>query len=145
MPLKDGRLTRTETAFVEAYAEVPDRARAEKLAGLAPRSGYMILARPEIQAQIARRISAEMSDLAPIATAKLRHLLTSDKVPAQVLFNAVKYTLDTVQGANPGTAHKELHEMSADDLAAAINTLSARASDLARDVSPSPDPGGVFD
>lgn len=148
MPLKDGRLTRGEQAFIEAYAKTQDREQAEKAAKLAPRSGYKILARPDIQAEIARRISAEIHDLGAVAVDGLRYLVTSEKVPAATRYQAIKYTLDRIEGvAGESGAGKELHEMTPEELAAAIGSLEARAADLAKPVEPRDQVAGpgVFD
>lgn len=139
MPLKNGNLTPREQAFVDAYAVNQDRVTAEKAAGLRPRGGYDVLARPEIQAAIARRISAELHDLGTLAAAKIRHLVTSDKVPANVAFQAAKYTLDRIEGIGSGGAEKELHEMDAAELSAAIGRLEERAAALAKPVGDTPD------
>lgn len=144
MPYRDGSLTPKEKTFVAVYAETQDRVKAEQEAGLAPRSGYQVLARPDIQAEIARAIAAEMHDLSTIAANRLRYLLTADKVPAQVLFNAVKYTLDRVLGETGAPSTKELHEMTPEEIGQAIATLETQAAAMAKPVN-SPDPGAIFD
>lgn len=134
MPRKDGSLTRGEQDFIEAYAQSQDRAAAEKSAGLRPNSGYAVLARPEIQAEIARRISAEIHDLGHLATAKLRYLVTSDKVPAAAAFQAAKYILDRIEGGAPGGPDRDPAEMTPEELAAEIARLETRAAAAARPV-----------
>lgn len=127
-------MTRAEADFVDAYATTGDRVAAEKAAGLAPRGGYQVLARPEIQAEIARRVSAELHDLGQLATAKLRYLVTSDKVPAAAAFQAAKYILDRIEGGAPGGPERDPSEMTPEELAAEIARLETRAAAAAKPV-----------
>jgi hypothetical protein len=141
MPLKNGELTRSERDFLAHYAEHHDREKAEKAAGLMPRTGYGILARPEIQSRLLAEVNARLLDMAPVAAVELRKMLTDAKIPAAVRFNAIKYALDKATGDAAGPAGKELHEMTPEELAAAIDSLSAQAATLAKPV----DSGQVFD
>jgi hypothetical protein len=141
MPLRNGELTRSERDFLSFYAEHEDREKAEKQAGLMPRTGYGILARPEIQSRLVAETNARLLEMAPVAVKKLRHLITSEKVPAAVQFNAVRYALDRLLGDGSQAVQKELSEMTPEELAAAIDSLSAQAATLAKPV-PS---GEVFD
>lgn len=134
-----GGFTKGQEAFLEAYIKHNDRAKAEKEAGLAPRTGYAILSNPAVQAEYQRRIKAELMDLGHIAVAKIRYNLTSDKVPAAVGQKAAEFVLGELKEANEAGAMKELHEMTPDELGRALATLEARAAALATPVS-TPDP-----
>lgn len=144
MPLKDGSFTKGELAFMDAYVEHQDRAKAEKAAGLAPRAGYAVLSRPDVQAEITRRITAELHDLAAASVNTLRRLITGEKIPAAVQFNAAKYALDRVLGDGSSAQRKELHEMTQEEIAEGLAKLEAVAAAMAKPVNP-PDPGAIFD
>lgn len=144
MPLKDGKFTRGELAFIESYVQHQDRVRAENDAGIAPRSGFNILARAEVKAEIHRRIDAEMLELASLSVAKFRHILTSDKMPATVQADVAKYVHKAVTGAGEHAQAKEPHEMTAEELGVMIDKLQAQAASKAKAINP-PDPGAIFD
>jgi hypothetical protein len=144
VPLKTGAFTKGELAFIEAYAAHQDREKAEKAAGIAPRSGYSVLSRPDVQAEITRRITADLHDLAAASVDTLRKLITGEKVPAAVRFNAAKYTLDRVLGDGSAVQRKELHEMTQEEIAEGLAKLEAVAASMAKPVNP-PDPGAIFD
>jgi hypothetical protein len=142
MPLKSGKLARGEAAFLDAFLELGDRVQAEKRAGLAPRSGYAILNRPEVQARYADMLVTTMrTEIGPLAVARLRKLLTSDNIPASAQVAAVKIALDKVFPSGADGGAKELHEMTPDELARAINTLEGMAGAMAKPVQS----GGIFD
>jgi len=141
MPNRDGSFTKGELAFMDAYVEHQDRAKAERAAGLAARAGYAVLSRPDVQAEIARRMTAEMHDMAALAVGTLRKLMEGDKIPAQVRFNAAKYTLDKVLGETGTGPAKEIHEMSPEEIAQGIAKLESVAASLAKPVNE----GAIFD
>lgn len=146
MPTKTGALTLQERRFVEAYSKHGDRQRAEKAAGYAPNGGYVVLARPEIQKRILAEQTARLtSDALPLAVSTLIEIMQNPKAPAAARVQASKVVLDRAMPQGEGQAGKELHEMTPEELAQAIAMLESVASSAARDVSPSPDPGGVFD
>lgn len=141
LPFRDGSFTKGELAFMDAYVEHQDRAKAEKLAGIAPRAGYAMLSRPDVQAEIARRMTADLHDMAALAVGTLRKLMESEKIPAQVRFNAAKYTLDKVLGESGAGPAKDVHEMSPEELAQGIAKLEGIAAALAKPVTDS----AIFD
>lgn len=134
-----GGFTKGQEAFLEAYIKHSDRERAEKEAGLAPRTGYAILSNPVVQAEYRRRLQAELMDLGPLAVAKVKHNLTSDKVPAAVGQKAAEFVLGELKEAGELGVAKELHELTGDELASMIARLDARKAELATPVS-GPDP-----
>lgn len=145
MPRKDGTFTRTEQDFMEAYAQTQDREKAEKLAGLAPRSGYAILGRAEVQAELSRRMMADVIELGPLAVNIWKRCLTEQGVPWAVKEKAAGRVVDLIKEIAPETTAKDISEWTAEELAAGISALSAlmiRQSDLAIDVTPAE---GVFD
>ncbi len=135
MPVHNGDFTKGEQAFMDAYLEHRDRAKAEKAAGLAPRVGYAILNRPAVQAELQRRLRVELLDLGSLAIAKIKHNLTSDKVPAAVGQKAAEFVWKEMQDGGPEGSGKELHELNQDELAAMIEHLHARKAELALPVS----------
>ena len=135
MPHINGEFTKGELAFLDHYAVHQDRAKAEKHAGLAPRVGYAILNRPAVQAELQRRLRVELVDLGALAVAKIRHNLTSDKVPAAVGQKAAEFVIQELKAAGELGAVKDLHELTADELAQAIAVLDARKAELAAPVN----------
>lgn len=139
MPVHNGEFTKGELAFLDHYAQHQDRAKAEKAAGLAPRVGYAILGRPAIQAELQRRLRVELLDLGSLAVAKIKHHLTSDKIPAAVAQKAAEFVLNEMKEAGIEGATKDLSELSPDETARMISHLESRMAALATPVS-APDP-----
>lgn len=145
MPLKDGSLTRGEAAFIAAYVESNDREKAEKAAGLMPKSGYAVLARPEIQAQIrAQQLARLTAEALPMAVSTVIEIMQSSKSPAAARVQAAKLVIDRAMPAGESGQTKELHELTPDELAHAIATLEAQAASMAKPIN-GPDPGAIFD
>ena len=120
----DGGLTRGELAFSEAYVRLGDREAAEKAAGIAPLSGYKVLKRPEVQREIVAMQTARLTaEALPIAVQTLINVMQSDKAPAAARVAAAKVVLDRTLGANGEGLTKEIHELTPDELAQAINKL----------------------
>lgn len=146
MPTKTGALTPQERRFIEAYSRHGDRRKAEIAAGYSVNGGYVVLARPEIQKRILAEQTARLtSDAVPIAVSTLIEIMQSTKAPAAARVQASKVVLDRAMPHTEGAAHKELHEMTPEELAQAIATLEGAAAAVAKNVTPAPDPGGVFD
>lgn len=135
MPNIDGEFTKGELAFLDHYAIHQDRVKAEKHAGVASRVGYAILARPAVQAELQRRLRVDLLDLGTLAVAKIKHHLTSEKIPAAVAQKAAEYVLNEMKEAGIEGATKDLHEMTADELASMISHLDARKASLATPVN----------
>lgn len=142
MPLKTGEMTKGETAFLAAYVELGDRAKAERRAGIAAGTGWRILARPAIQAQLVeRQVTRVTSELLPLALDTLKEIMSNARAPAAARVQAAKIVVDRGLPAGEDGRTKELHEMTPDELAQAIATLEGQAAALARPVPQ----GGVFD
>lgn len=145
MPAKNGALTLKEKNFLVAFAKHGDRRKAEQAAAIAAGGGYQILARPEIQKRIVAEQTARLTyDALPLAVETLVSVMRSDKAPAAARVQASKIVLDRALPTDGTGNHKELHEMTPDELAAAIATLEGQAAAMARPVN-EPDQGGVFD
>ena len=141
MPLKSGELTVIERKFIESYARHNDRARAERDSGVPQYGGYQILARPEIQRRIIAEQTARLScEALPVAIATLIEIMQNKKAPAAARVQAAKVTLDRAMPQTDGGQHKEIHEMTAEEIAQAINTLEAQAAAAAKPVG-----GNVLD
>lgn len=142
MPLKDGRFTPREKAFVERMARTGDAAYSAEKAGYGTPSvkGPQVFARPAVKAAVLQRADQILRDeLLPLALATHKRLLTDKLTPAGAALGAVKLAYDRTLGVDEGKADKEPSEMTYDELTASIDTLrreqEARA-DQARDVTP---------
>lgn len=145
MPRKDGSLTPTEQRFLDEYASSGNRAEAERKAKIAPRHGYNIIARPAVQAELVARQSARITaDALPLAIDTICSIMRNANAPAGARVQAAKIVLDRALPSDETGQRKEIHEMSPEELAAAIANLESQAAALAKPVQPASDPG-VFD
>ena len=126
MPIKGGRMTPKERIFAKAYAETGNTAIAGKKAGYESISGpFVAMQRPAVLDEIAKHQDELIrSDLLPKAVNALNVMLTDERTPWNVRFQAAKFTIEYSQ-AKDGGMTKEPHEMTADELAQAIETLKA--------------------
>ena len=137
MPQKDGTLTRAERAFIASYAAHGSREKAEKDAGLRPRSGYDVLARPEIQKRIIATQTAKLTGEAlPIAVDTLISIMQNAKAPAAARVQASRVVLDRAMPTGEDGRVKDLHELTPEEISQAIATLEAQAASVAKDVTP---------
>jgi phage terminase small subunit len=135
VPLKNGKTTPQERIFAERYAATGDRDYAARKAGYkAPSvSAAQNLARPAIQAEIARVQTAKLfQDALPAAVECLVSLVKSSTAPAGARVQAAKVILDRTLGADGAREGKEPHEMSAEELAQAIERLKREAAERAK-------------
>ncbi len=140
MPRKDGSMTRGEQEFAIAYAALGNVAQAEKKAGIAVNHGYAVLKRPEVQREIVAQQTARMTaEALPLAVQTLINVMGSDKAPAAARVQAAKVVIDRTLGTGEGGQAKEIHELTPEELAMAINKLEAQAASMAMPVS-APDP-----
>lgn len=144
MPRHDRRLTPREHKFLEHYAVHGDRAKAERAAHLAARSGYAILARPEIQKRIVQeQVTRLNTDALGIAVGTLIEIMENKKAPAAARVQASKVVLDRALPTGADGRHKDLHEMSPEEIKAALANLEGLAAAHAKDVTDaSADDGG---
>jgi|APThiThiocy_ev2_2_1041544.scaffolds.fasta_scaffold04319_3 phage terminase small subunit len=153
MPLKNGKATPQERVFVEAYVANGDARVAAKAAGYRnpETSGYGVIARPAIAAEVARlQLERLQNEILPLAVDVHKELLTAKGVPAGARVQAVKLAYDYVFGDNDKHEGKELHEMSAEQLQTQLDKLRRQqariiaAEAVVTDVEQVPG-AGVFD
>lgn len=144
MPLKTGELTRREQDFAHAYVECGmNRQKAERAAGYAPGSGITALARPAVIEMIDQILMARLGEVAAAGTkwaldAFKPESKVADGTKARLLDTALKYRL-----AAKETAEKDPADMSAAELAAAIETLEKIKAGQAQDVTPAAPEAGA--
>lgn len=147
MPTQRGALTAAEKTFAAAYATTGDSAYSAQRAGYRTTAGgSMALARPAIQAEIVRLQTEKLfATILPLAIEQHEKLLRNDATPAGAKVQAIKLAYDRTLGLGEGGEAKEPHEMTAEELDAAIQKLRRAAADRAKPViEHDPDPG-VFD
>lgn len=141
MPYKNGRLTPAEKVVTKVMAETGSAAYAQRKANISQPAMSKMLARPAVQAEIARQHNEMLfRDILPLAVAAHKRLLSDPRTPAGATVQAVKLAYDRTLGSEDGARSKEPHEMTPEELAEAIATLSRIASDRAKpviDVEPS--------
>lgn len=141
MPLKNGNLTPKERKFLQAYAETQNRDFAERKAGYAPGLGWQVLSREDVQREIvARQVAILTNEALPAAVATILEIMRNPKAPAAARVQAAKLTFDRVLPSQADAGGKEPHEMSPEELAAAIDKLESIAAGKARMVE-APGPG----
>jgi len=135
MPLKNGRLTAVERGVAAQMALTGSPAAAAAKIGVSVSGVRQALARPAVQAEIARQHNEMLfRDILPLAVAAHKRLLSDPRTPAGATVQAVKLAYDRTLGSEEGAKSKEPHEMTPEELAEAIATLSRIASDKARPV-----------
>lgn len=146
MPLKSGRLTRQELAFVDVMAATGDPTYAAQKAGYSspqPR-GSQNMANPAIQAAVREKEHHTLiKDLLPKATLALSRALDVP-VPTGVTMKAVDIVFKRAYGEEAGGIGKAPSEMSPDELAAALDKLKSELADRSRPPVIEHD-SGVFD
>lgn len=149
MPLKSGKLTPKERAFAHTMAETGDSVYSAKEAGykFAEINSIRLRDNPAIQAEVIRYQQARLIEEAlPAAVNCLVGLLTNDKAPAGARVQAAKIVLDRTMGSGEGENAKQPHEMTPDELQAAIDRLRKEASERAKPViDAETSEEGVFD
>lgn len=133
MPLKSGRLTRQEAAFVDVMAETGDSTYAAQRAGYGspqPR-GSQNMANPAIQAAVKEKQHATLiGELLPKATLALGRALDVI-VPTGVTMKAVDIVFKRAYGEEAGGIGKAPSEMSPDELGLALDKLKRELSERA--------------
>ncbi len=144
MPLKNGRFTRGERAFIEPMARTGDAVFAATKAGLgAPQTtGYDLMKRPAVRAEVIRKAETIMFDeLLPLALTTIKDLM-KDTIPAGARLGAAKLAIDRTLGVQQtDSGEKEPSEMSYDELQASIARLKREQEsreESAKDVTPEP-------
>lgn len=134
MPRKDGRLTPQERVFSRAVAETQSPQFAAHKAGYRGVSAPAnVMARPAVQAEIARIQTERLfSEALPLAVNAVVSILQSETAPAGSRVQAAKLVFDRTLGTDEAGKRKEPHEMSPEELAAAIAELKRLAADRAK-------------
>lgn len=151
MPIKGGRFTPQERAFIDAQVAVGDPRVAAAKAGYAKPgiAGYAIAARPAIAAEVVKLQTQRLVDeILPLAVDQHKALLASASTPAGAKAQLIKLAYDRTMGSQDAKGRKELHEMTVDELADELEQLKRRQADMAKvvDVQVLEDPpaGDVF-
>lgn len=136
MPLKNGRLTPQEREFSRVVAATRDPAYAAKKAGYrGSAASSEVMARPAIQSEIARIQTERLfSEALPLAVNAVVSILQSETAPAGSRVQAAKLVFDRTLGTDEAGKRKEPHEMSPEELAAAIAALKRLAADRAKPI-----------
>jgi hypothetical protein len=156
LPLKNGRFTPQEKAFVRHMASTNDPVYAAAKAGSRhPDSrGYQLMSKPAIKNAVMAEAERILRDeLLPLALETHKRLLSDKATPAGAQVTAVKLAYDRTLGVDDGKQAKEPSEMTYDELQASIEELQQQRdslADQARDVTPVEsvnvaDPSSVFD
>lgn len=137
MPIKGGKMTPQEKAFAASYAETGNSRYAATKAGYSSpdQRASQALQRPAVQAEIARRQQELLfSQVLPLAVQVHLKILADEKAPAGARVQAVKLAYDRTLGLNEAMGGKEAHEMTAEEIAKAIEQLQRVAAERARPV-----------
>lgn len=154
MPDKIGRLNDQERQFVEAYGATGDRAFARFKANYRSEASVtQALARPAIQAEIRQRELARLhNDLLPASMNVLASALNMETagVPWGSRITAAKIVQDRVFSPAESAGRKDLSDMSAEELKAAMAELQGRLANMAKPVIEAEQPStidepGAFD
>lgn len=141
MPDKVGRLSPYEARIADALTGDPRTMDIAARIGQSPANVSRALARPGVQAEIVRLQTERLfREGLPAAVNCLLEITGNPKAPAGARVMAAKVLLDRTLGADGRIDGKEPHEMTGEELAAAIAKLSAVASDRAVNVTPDPAP-----
>lgn len=137
MPTRAGRLTPQELTFSRVMADTGDKHYAAAQAGYsnAKVQGSQLINKPAIQSQIVQYQAGRLVEEGlPAAIDCLIGLVKNDKAPAGARVQAAKVILDRSFGADGDAAGKQPHEMTPDELQAAIDRLRKEASERAKPV-----------
>ena len=147
MPIKSGGMTPSEKKFSEVFAATGSQKFAGQEAGYKSSAGAsMAMARPAVQAEIVRVQTERLfKELLPLAVEAHIALLRDARTPAGARVKAVRRVYDRTVGGDDKGAGKEAHEMSADELANALEKLKREASDRSKPVIEHEPNPGVFD
>lgn len=137
MPIKGGKMTPQERTFAAQYAATGDKVYSATKAGYGSPAtrASVALQRPAVQAEIARQQQEILfREALPAAVKCLIEIATDNKAAAGARVQASKVILDRTLGVNEAMGGKEAHEMTAEEIAKAIDELKRLAADKARPV-----------
>lgn len=131
MPRKNGKLTAHETVVAQAMAETGNKRFAMHAAGMTKAGVNMALQRPAVQAEIVKEQTRILyQEILPLAVGRLKRILEDDKIRPADHNQAIKIALSHTLGGAGGSDARDPHEMSADELAKALNEAKLRAAAL---------------
>lgn len=137
MPRKGERWTPQERIFVNNMAMTGDKTYAATRAGYKHPDvkGHAVMARPAIQAEVAKIQQEKLfNEVLPLAVKVHTEILMDPKAPAGARVQAVKLAYDRTLGLSEAMGGKEAHEMTAEEIAKAIDELKRLAADKAKPV-----------
>ena len=125
-------LTNRQSLFARRIAHGEPVQQAAAGAGYADHTpGWRALQAPHVQAEIARIQTERLfNEVLPLAVQVHIDLLTNPATPAGARVQAVKLAYDRTLGGDAATSDKQPHEMTADELARAIDDAKLRAAAL---------------
>jgi len=132
MPQKQARLTPKQSMFARRLAQGQSLSDASKLAGYSNHVGGVHASQaPHVQAEIARIQTERLfNEVLPLAIQVHIDVLTNPATPAGARVAAVKLAYDRTLGGDATGNDKQPHEMSAEELARAIDDARLRAAAL---------------
>lgn len=132
MPMKTGALGPQERIFVDRYAATGDGVYAAEKAGYAqPRQrASQNLAKPAIQAAVARDVTNRVDRMVPKLLERWERALDDRGTPIKQVTDIGKTLLPFWKAGQLGNEAKELHEMTFEELQAAILAGNARLAAL---------------
>jgi phage terminase small subunit len=135
-------LNHQQERFSSIYAATGDAQYSASVARYAKPSAAASreLQKPHVQAEIARIQTQRLfAEALPAAVGCLIEIITSPKAPAGARVQAAKVVMDRTLGTDGAGQAKEPHEMTAEELAKAIDELERMASARAKPIEPEPD------
>lgn len=152
MPRRGDKITPQERDWAKALARHGHPVRAAIDAGYKhPDRMALKLQNRESVVQLARDMTKHTmhTELIGLALDTLKDLLRNPKTPANARFNAAKYVTDKVWPTGVDGQPKDPHEMSAEELATAIDKFEQAAMAKAREIdgeqpAPRPSESDVF-
>lgn len=135
MPLKTGELTKNEKAIADAMAASGSQSYVRATTRISAAGVSKALARPAVQAEIARiQVERLFSEALPAAVDCLVSIIRSEKAPAGARVQAAKVVLDRTLGSDEAGDSRDPSEMSPEELSREIEKLTRLAADRARPV-----------
>jgi hypothetical protein len=148
LPIKSGRLTDKEEAFVQIWAATGDAVEAERRAGYVTDGRHQVMRRPQILARREELIRQHISGvLLPKALTRIEMLLDDPRTSGGIVVASAKMLLGAhiELSKEDSLREKDPSEMTAAELAARIDELSAQSAALAKEVRESEAKAGLFE
>ena len=132
MAKKPPRLTPKQSIFARRVAQGQPVSEASQMSGYSNHvGGVLAIQTPHVQAEIARIQTERLfNEVLPLAIQVHIDVLTNPATPAGARVAAVKLAYDRTLGGDATGASKEPHEMTAEELARAIDDARLRAAAL---------------